>query len=321
MLYAGWGKIFGYDLAVLRIFSLLISAITFLLFAWLLLQHVQNPGLAFGALSILFLNPYTVGLSMFIYTDMLMMLCLMAFLVAVERESRVLLFVSAASGLLVRQYFVFVVLAGVVYYIMRGQLSRNRSSYTSALIIGLACIPLGFLVSMWKGPAPPAGISLWIHAQATLFHPASITLSVAILFLFASPLVLYNWRQFIFPPIQHILLAACSLLYFLFPVGTSESTAWSGRQTVGLFHWTLANVFSSEIVVHVTFYICFLAGLHVLALFAKDFLALIRSRDASFRMLLCLIVGSFLIVMPFSYQIWEKYSLPLVPVELLILTM
>jgi ribosomal protein S18 acetylase RimI-like enzyme len=143
---------------------------------------------------------------------------------------------------------------------------------------------------------------------------------VALLFLFVSPLVLFHWRRFILPPGLHVKLALLSLVYFLYPVRASESTASTGRDTVGLFHRSLVNIFSSELVVHAVFFLCFLAGLHMLALFVKELVAMIRARNAPFQMLLILLVGTFLLVMPFSYQIWEKYSLPLVPVVVLILS-
>jgi len=209
---------------------------------------------------------------------------------------------------------VFVVLAGLVYFLLRNRWEKNKFSLRMFWVLVIAFVPLMGLMILWKGPAPPSGISRWRTVKSALFHPAAITLYVGLLFAYIFPIVIWKWNRFVFSQRTHLIIVACSFLYFLFPVQSSEVSLEEGTVTVGLFHRALVAVFSSHSIIHIVFYVCFLLGLHLLVGIGKESVLLIRQKNAPFSLLLYLIVFAFFIVMPFSYQLWEKYILPLVPI-------
>lgn len=314
ILYALWGKIFGFENSVLRLFSLLVAALTFLTYFYLMQKTFVKPKLALAALAVFLLNPYTIGLSLFVFTDMLMIFFLLLFLFSVMQKKFTLLFISAACGLLLRQYFIFVIAAGIIFLLFQKRTSGGRNFNKMFWIIAAACLPLLCLMILWQGPAPPAGISLWITSNSALFNPSAITLYIGIMFIYVSPIALFKWEKFIFKPIAHLIIMAISFSYFIFPVHASEVSLQIGRETVGLFHRALNQVLSSDWLVHAVFYFCYLFGLHLLAGFAKEVRKLFSTKIFSFKVLLFMMIVSFFIVMPFSYQVWEKYTLPLVPI-------
>jgi hypothetical protein len=93
-----------------------------------------------------------------------------------------------------------------------------------------------------------------------------------------------------------------------------ETVRQAGRETVGLFHRALADLGGGTVTNDLVFYLGWLGGLYLLAFLGRDTAHRIRTRRIDLSLLLNLLVLSFLLVMPFSYQVWEKYFLPVVPI-------
>ena len=70
MLYALWGRIFGFEIHILRILSVIIAVATYILFHWLLFLIFGNIKVASLTSAFLVLHPYMVGFSVFVFTDM-----------------------------------------------------------------------------------------------------------------------------------------------------------------------------------------------------------------------------------------------------------
>ncbi|MGA9116320.1 MAG: hypothetical protein WB626_06060 [Bacteroidota bacterium] len=311
--YALWGRVFGFETAVLRVFSLLVAAAALIAFGCLFLRVLRRPLSVVAAMGALLLNPYTMGLSLFVYTDMLMMLALAVLLLGAERMNLWLLFTGAAAGLLTRQYFLFAVLGGAVSMLLRFRAGEKRAlPATVALVAG--CLPLAALMALWGGVAPPSGMERWMPSAHSLCQPGAWSLYAGLAAVFGLPIVAAAWRRFVFRPGEHGGILLASFVYFLIPVRASPVTLeQTGRETVGLFHRALAAALPSGAAVEGVFYLCFLAGLHVLYRMGKDSALWVRGRKASLSLLAGLMTGAFFLLMPFSYQVWEKYALPLVP--------
>ncbi len=315
LLYAGWGTVFGFETPVLRFCSLVLSAGTLMLFAALLSWKVPDQRAAAVGFATFALNPYTVGLSLFVFTDLLMILCLLAFVSAVQSENTILILIASTAGLLTRQYFVFVLLAGLVFYAIVWMKSRSAHAANSIAMLLVSTVPLLLLMIVWGGIAPPAGIALWIPPSPSLFHPESITLYVVLAFVFVAPVCVLRGKLFRFSRGVHAGLLLLSLSYWLIPVRASDVTVTqTGLKTVGLFHRTLVAAFHSEAIVHGLLFVCFFLGLHVITFLVRSVVMRWRSGVTDLQLFLDLTVLLFFVVMPFSYQVWEKYFLALVPV-------
>ncbi len=190
VLYAAWGKAFGDSLFVLRLFSLCITAVTLMAFQYLFFLTVRDRKVSFLLVLLLAMNPYMAGAGVFVYTDMLMMLSLAFFMIGVVRRNSVLLFISAAAGLLCRQYFIFAVGAGILYFILDGIRNSGKGVPWRAPAAALlaATIPAAALFVLWHGLNPDnADKSLYISGGPR-FHPNSLTLYITLISVYTLPL-------------------------------------------------------------------------------------------------------------------------------------
>src|SRR3990172_7909067 len=77
MLYALWGKLLGFEPSTLRLFSLVVAAVTHTMFGHILFKELKQTIPTILGLAVFLLNPYTIGLSLFVFTDMLMVFCIL----------------------------------------------------------------------------------------------------------------------------------------------------------------------------------------------------------------------------------------------------
>jgi hypothetical protein len=314
ILYGLWGKVAGLDTANLRVLSLIIAGAVFVLLTWIAVLYLKDHVQALGVLCMFLINPYTIGLSVFVYTDMVMILFLLLFLLAMLRERALLVSVAVACGLLTRQYFVFAVMAGAGYLLWRWQYSRSEFARMGLVALVIGTLPLASMMALWKGIAPPTGTAIWI-TSAPGFHTSYVVLYVALSLVFVLPIVVLRPIVFRQGMSTHILLLFLSLLYFVSPVRSSmETVKQTGRETVGLFHRALVSLGGGTATNDLVFYVGWLGGLYLLTFLGRDTVRRVRTRRIDLSLLLNLLFLSFFLVMPFSYQVWEKYFLPVVPV-------
>ena len=116
LLYATWGKLVGFELFALRILSLFVSAgvgISFYYIIWLIFR---KKTLAIIGAFLFMLNPYVIGMSIFIYTDMLTILFILLLLIGMLKNNILLMSLSLGFALLTRQYSVIFLVAISVYF-------------------------------------------------------------------------------------------------------------------------------------------------------------------------------------------------------------
>lgn len=319
VVYALWGKTIGFDAPALRVLSLIIAAGVFTLLSLLAWDHLRNTGQACGVLCVFLANPYTAGLSVFVYTDMLMILFLLLFVMSMLHERALMLFLATACGLLTRQYFVFAVLAGGGYLLWLRQRALSDFAVRGLVALIAGILPLAALMGTWHGIAPPSGTRIWIGSSPG-YHVSYLVLYVALSIVYLLPIVALRLSKFRQTLPFHALLGILSLIYVVAPVRPSvEALTQAGRETVGLFHRAIMVLGDGMPVSDPIFYIGWLAGLHLVAFIVRDTFRRLRTTKPDITLLLNLLVLAFLLVMPFSYQVWEKYFLPLVPILALIL--
>ncbi len=304
--YAGWGHLVGFGLAELRLLSPLVAAATALAWFAFLRDQVRPRVLVWLTLATLVLNPYFLGLSVFVFTDMFALLGLSLVALGVSRRWPLLTLAGVIVAVCSRQYFVFVPFALLLAAILASD--RRDALVQLALPAILGLLPLGLLVLLWGGLAP-ANELRDVYASGPLrFDAHTFSLYLAAPALYLAPLALLMWLS----PTRGMLVAAGLAMAFVivFPIQVSPVQIMDGILTVGFLHRAIEFVVPGTVGVFVLFPL--LAAVNAAAL---GRLLIERGRslpvmDHAERFLWCGIVA-FLIVMPFSYMPWEKYALPL----------
>ena len=317
VLYAAWGRVVGFELWQLRLLSLLIALLSYLLFHRILYLHLGSGPAALLAAVFLMINPYMVGFSIFVFTDGLTILFVILSLYAAVRSSPTLLFFGVAGSLLCRQYTIFLAAAAVIFYcvhLWRGKGERN-GAMLGAAVAGL--VPLLALFALWGGISPVNKWREFYDTSGLSFHPAYLVLYVSLLSIYLAPVLLFRLRTIYGNPRVLAGSLVVSMLYWIFPVEPSPYAVAIGVHTVGLFHKAFTWVAAATWFSHLLFYFGFLLGLPILWRIITSAWRNIRTARLTPALLYDLSIAIFLVVMPFSYLNWEKYFVPLLPLVII----
>ena len=314
MLYAAWGKVAGDSLFDLRMFSLLVACAAFFTFHYLFFLVTRRRMISFLFVAFLACNPYMAGASIFVFTDMLMMLSLALFMIGMVRRNFWLLLFSSVAGLLCRQYFVFAVGAGVLYFILAWiNEKKGIRPLVSAGILLSSMIPLLLLFALWHGVSPD-NIDRRLNLRGgPPFHINSLVLYITLITVYAFPLVVAFRKYFYRKRALLLYSLPFGLVYWFFPITPSAPAIDRNVATVGFFH-RLLQLWPGGGREHYLFFALFTLALPVCLRIGLDLAERIIRRKTGLQVFLGLAFFSFLAVMPFSYMHWEKYFLPLLPI-------
>jgi hypothetical protein len=316
VLYGAWGRLFGFDPPTLRLFSIVVAVATYVLLFWFLQSETGNLRLSALGTAFVALHPYMLYLSLFVYTDMLAIMCLIGAIAAVRRNRPVWLAVALCGAVLNRQYLLFATGAAGAFYLARWLQHRERRDVVQLLAVAASVIPLAGLCVLWRGLCPDGNLKHIYLDKHPSFHVSSLVLYVSLMSVYLSPVLAIRWREFFGEKKTLVVAASLCSLYWFFPVTASPIAAESGFR-VGMLHLTLHRLFNSEFVEHLVFFTGFAGGLAVVTALVLDAWHRWREGRIDFQFFLDLSVFAFLAVMPCSYLHWEKYFMPLVPVLLL----
>ena len=338
VLYGAWGRMFGFEPQTLRLFSILVAVATYVMLFWFLESETGNWHLAAWGTAFVVLHPYMLYLSLFVYTDMLAIMCLIGAIVAVRRERPVWLAAALCGAVLNRQYLVFATAAAGIYYLARllrhrepeltefwrAQLqpeisAARRRDLRQLLAVAASVIPLTSLCVLWKGLCPDGNLKQYYLEKHPTFHISSLVLYVSLMSIYLAPVLAARWREFFGRPEPLIVAATLCWLYWLFPVCPSPIAfeQLGPEASLGMLHLTLRRLFDNAVLEHLTFFTGFAGGLAIVTSLAVDAWRRWRMGHIDFQLFLDLTALAFLAVMPCSYLNWEKYFMPLVPVLLL----
>jgi hypothetical protein len=179
----------------------------------------------------------------------------------------------------------------------------------------ISFLPFILLLILWKGLSPPSGIKKFIPHNDFIWDPHALVTYITFSAIYISPLIIifakkiFLNRGFIFSA----LILGC--IYFVFPVEVSEVTRVQNHlETVGLIHKFLINLFGGGVLTGIILYLFFSIGILLIMILIKDDTIEIKSKNYPNFILYSLIFYIFLLVMPFSYQVWEKYLVLIIPV-------
>jgi 4-amino-4-deoxy-L-arabinose transferase-like glycosyltransferase len=315
--YSIWGRIINFNIETLRLFSLIISFITLLLFHNLVFYLFRDIKTTLLATAFLAVNPYMIGLSIFVFTDMLTILFLILSCVLLIKKKPFLLSISLAAGTLCRQYVIFFILSLLVYYLIE-YLNNYRNGDSKSLKMLLFCLastlPITLLAFYWNGLSPENELKQIYLDDAFIYHLSFLTLYICQFFVYLFPLVLIYWDKFYINKFTITVSVILSFLYWLFPVRACNSQIANNIFTVGFFHKLIRHIFNNPFIEDLIFYSAFLLGLPIVIFILRDVYIKLRYKNFDFSLLLDWSILMFLFVMPFSYLVWEKYFLLILPI-------
>ncbi len=179
----------------------------------------------------------------------------------------------------------------------------------------IALIPIVILFIIWKGFAPCLGRELWIIRNVSVFNLNSITLYICLIPVYLFPIVILRWNYFYSDRLLMITSFFASFCYWLFPVMPSRVTvAQMGIHTVGLFHKLMFRILGFRLWDQIPFFVLFFFGLPIILFIIRDIYRKLKFKEIDYMVFLDLPVLSFLFLMQLSYQVWEKYFLPIIPI-------
>jgi hypothetical protein len=313
LVYSAWSGIVGFETPALRLLSPFVAGVTILAWCAFLADVFRSRAVLLVSLATIVLNPYFLGLSVFVFTDMLSFLGLALTAVGVSRRRPWLAAIGLAVATCSRQYLAFVAIP-VAGMVLVGRGGSKRWSWGVAAAAGM--VPLGLLVLLWGGQLAPDSTVRDIYTSDGIgFDPHALSLYASVPAVYLFPLAgLVLWRRPMRP--AHLVAASVAAAFVLvFPVQPSIAQIREGKLTVGFLH-RLIDTIHQDTVENVVF--ATLAFANVLALAsAFSWWSQVRrdGRTIDADLFVWLGTAAFLAVMPFSYMPWEKYALPLLMLQ------
>jgi hypothetical protein len=313
VLYGLWGRLIGFEIERLRLLSLLLAVITYIVLYSLLFRLLGSFKTAVLGTGFVMVHPYMLGFSLFVFTDMSAIMFMLAACLAMHRGRPVWFALMLAGGLLCRQYLAFVFVASLLVFAM--QWYRRKSQAPPAMLTAtvLSALPLALLFLLWGDVHPDNLRKQFYLAESFRFHPSACVLYVSQLFWYLVPVLLFRWRCLYRDRRFLIAATAVSLIYFAFPVTSSAPALRAGMETVGFMHRFLLQLAGDSWLPAAVFYVGFLLGLPLLFLIVKDAYNQLIHRRLDYALFLDICIVVFVLVMPWSYLTWEKYFMPLLP--------
>lgn len=318
ILFSLWGKIFGFHLISLRILSLFLASATYWLLYLFFSKHLIKSTALFLTIFIA-LNPYFIGASIFVFTDMTAILFMVLAFVALYNKSPLLLLLGLSGALLSRQYFAFLIPSFFIFYFLKFLNEDNKlNSLQNILAVLLSCIPLMVLFIYWGSTCPDNTVKKLFMNNVYQFHFNSLFLYSAQIVLYTIPIsIVCNWN--LYKNKKSILISALlSVAYFLNPIEVSPSALLINRSTVGYLNRAI-ELIKIRGLSQFVFYAGFLFSIPVIIHWITVFIRKLKTKDFDIDFLLIMTMFSFLVVMPFSYLIWEKYFIPVLPTVMYLL--
>src|SRR5574338_1589195 len=314
MFYALWAKIFSGSIESLRMLMLIISFLTWQLVYYLFSLFVKKGFHAILLSLLVIINQYFFGTSIFVFTDMLTILLILAAVISFIKDQLILYTIFGVLALLCRQYAVIIPLAVVVYSLLdfrREKLLNIKNMFASVLML----LPLLGLFVIWQNISPVSGIEKWIVVNSSFYNIDYINtyLTFSVVYIFPLIFIFLKKIRFVYPSLLIALLI--TLILSIFPVKTSAATLkFTDYQTVGFVHQAFTNLFGYDtILLKLILFGLLLAGCYVNAEVIRSFYLTFKAKSYKKELIFILLWILFLLIMPISYQVWEKYLTMILP--------
>lgn len=314
LFYALWAKVFSASTESLRILTLIISFITWQLVYYLFESFTKKKFHALLLSVVVIANPYFFGTSVFVFTDMLTIMLILAAVISLIKNRLYLFIILTAFAILCRQYAV-VIPAAIIFYSFlnyKNDKANNRNYLIGSLITFL---PLSVLFVIWKNISPASGIEKWIVPNSSFYNIDYINTYITFSVIYILPLVNVFYKKIKFNYVTFLIAFVFTIILFFFPVKTSMATLeFTDYKTVGIIHQTLVEFLGNESFwLKIILAFLLLAGCYINTELLKRFYTAIKTKLLDKEIIFTLLWVLFLLIMPFSYQVWEKYLTMILP--------
>jgi hypothetical protein len=162
----------------------------------------------------------------------------------------------------------------------------------------------------WHGLTPNNTVKGDYNEQALRFHPEALSLYIALIVVYCLPIILLNFKKIYTDNKVRILSIFVSVFIIIFPIKQSIDWIENQHHTVGFFHKVIMMT-GSPVLESLVFYLCFLFSLPILFYFCRKIYIKIKTKEIDVFLICLLTTFLFLLTMPLSYMLWEKYFVPL----------
>jgi hypothetical protein len=314
-LYAIWGKLFGFELFPLRILTIIMAGAGIVGLYSLFRRHCSQWYYAFALVSSIYVTPYLYGLSVFVFPDALALCCIIYAVHGFMSRNKILFGLAASAMLITKQYSIFVLFALFGTAVINVVFLKLKEDVGFIVLSIVACLPLCVLIVTWKGIAPPEGIKAWDSASGIGFHASYLNAYLAMIVVYGAPANLIALKKIRLKRWMIPTGIAALGWYALFPIQPSRATVTQTHfTTIGFFHRFLNRVFMNETIVHCIFGVLFCFGLYLFANVCKDLLHRLKgTAENRYLVVYDMIIVVYFCVLPFSFQVWEKYLILVLP--------
>jgi len=313
IIYSFWAKLFG-SLESLRIFTLIISFATWQILYLLMLSFTKNEKHSFLLSLLIILNPYFFGTSVYVFTDTLTLFFVIASILAFQKDKIFLFLVFSTSAILCRQYSIIFPSAIIIYSLANYQTNKIKNAkYILASVVSF--LPLIKLLILWNGIAPKSGVGKWIIPNSGLYNLDYINTYLTFSTIYLFPLILFYFKKIRLNLFTILISIGLTLLLSFFPIKPSEATiVQTTNITVGYAHKFLfmilgQNHFTVKIVLGLFLFIGSYMSIELIRMIFRN----LRESINDYKIIFTFLWLLFLLIMPFSYQVWEKYLIMILP--------
>jgi predicted membrane-bound dolichyl-phosphate-mannose-protein mannosyltransferase len=187
MLYALAGIGFGDHVWIYRIVTMVCALVTLCALFAIMRRVLKRDILALAVIALFIANPYVVGLSVFVFSDIPGMMFLTLAVLAALNKRYWLFGLAAAASLLCRQYNVFAPAAIALWAILDPQTELKKEKLRFSLAALLCLVPIIVLFLFWGDIAPPNGMKYWNPDRIQGFHPDFTVAYITMFAIYAAP--------------------------------------------------------------------------------------------------------------------------------------
>ena len=318
--YALWAKIFGGSIESLRILTLIISFITWQLVFYLNNLFAKKEVHALLLSLLIIINPYFFGTSIFVFTDMLTLMLSLATVISFIKDRVLLFIIFSLIAILCRQYAVIFPIAVIIFFAIS---HLQRKPINGFYLFGslLTFLPLIFLFMIWENISPASGIEKWVIPNSSFYNIDYINTYITFSVVYIFPLVFIFFNKIKFSYSNLIIAFIFAIFLCFFPVTPSMAAlVQTDYNTVGYANRALVQIFGdNSISIKVILWGLLFVGCYINVEILNRFFLNLKNKICDRELILALLWISFLLIMPLSYQVWEKYLTMILPFLVLII--
>lgn len=324
IIYSTWGKIVGFETYKLRLFSLFLSFILSTLLVNLILKLTNNHKISIIISLWIMINPYVIGTGIFVYTDLLAFIFCITFLIGLIKGNIYFTLFSSVMMILTRQYLIIFPISLIIFDLISYKFDKQRKYLFEIIFLILSFTPYLILYIIWGGIAPKSGIDKWVIPNSeNSFNFSAINSYLSFLTIYSLPFILIYFKKrykVLFNKANLLFAIPFIINFLLFGVKASEVTiAQTNLETIGLVHRLIKKITYFEIIENIVLFAFYFIGIIILINLLRELLKNIKEKINGINNFFIIVIIIFLLIMPFSYQIWEKYLIPILPIFILLL--